>query len=332
MTSSPPLSSERDSAFELLDEKVQHWIYKQQWSELRQIQQRAIPPILECSSDLIIAAATAAGKTEAAFLPITTSLRRAPIESGIGALYVAPLKALINDQHQRLDLLCEACEIGLTSWHGDIAAEPKRKLRERPRGILLITPESLESIFVNYGSSVPSIFSALRYVVNDELHAFIGSERGRQLQSLLHRIECAGKSRAMRIGLSATLGQMAPAAEFLRPGHGPEVEVLESKDDARTLMVQLRGYVAEAPMSESEPEPGEHPVDGDRLEIANHIYSHLRGTDNLVFANSRRGVEEFADLLRRRCEAERVPTEFFPHHGSLSKALREAAKDVPVHL
>jgi ATP-dependent Lhr-like helicase len=317
------LSSERDSAFELLDEKVQHWIYKQQWAELRQVQQRAIPPVLECSSDLIVAAATAAGKTEAAFLPITTSLRRAPIESGIGALYVAPLKALINDQFQRLELLCETCEIELTSWHGDIAAEPKRKLREQPSGILLITPESLESIFVNYGSSVPSIFAALRYVVIDELHAFIGSERGRQLQSLLHRIECAGKSRAVRIGLSATLGEMAPAAEFLRPGHGPEVEVIESKDDARTLMVQLRGYVAEPPMSESEPTPGEHPVDGDRLEIANHIYSHLRGTDNLVFANSRRGVEEFADLLRRRCEAERVPTEFFPHHGSLSKALRE---------
>lgn len=317
------MSSEHHSAFELLNEKVQHWIYNQQWAELRPIQQRAIPPVLERSSDLIVAAATAAGKTEAAFLPIATSLRRAPIEAGIGALYVAPLKALINDQYQRLELLCEACEIELTSWHGDIAAEPKRKLRERPRGILLITPESLESIFVNYGSSVPSIFAALRYVVIDELHAFIGSERGRQLQSLLHRIECAGKSPAMRIGLSATLGKMAPAAEFLRPGHGAEVKVIQSKDDARTLMVQLRGYVAEPPADESEPTPGEHPVDGDRLEIANHIYSHLRGTDNLVFANSRRGVEEFADLLRRRCETERVPTEFFPHHGSLSKALRE---------
>jgi ATP-dependent Lhr-like helicase len=325
--SSPPSSSEAASSFELLDEKVQHWIYKQQWQELRGIQKRSITPVLNRSQDLIVAAATAAGKTEAAFLPILTSLRRAPIETGVGALYIAPLKALINDQHQRLDLLCEACGVALTSWHGDIGAEPKRKLLAHPSGILLITPESLESIFVNHGSSVPAIFGALRYVVIDELHAFIGSERGRQMQSLLHRIECAGKTRAMRIGLSATLGEMAPAADFLRPGHGAEVDIIESKDDARTLMVQLRGYVAEPPPSGIEPTPDELLVDGDRLAIAEHIYANLRGSDNLVFANSRRGVEEFADLLRRRCEAERVPTEFFPHHGSLSKALREEVEE-----
>ena len=319
----PRLSSESGTTFELLDQRVQHWIYKQKWAALRGIQQRSIGPVLERSHDLIVAAATASGKTEAAFLPILTSLRAAPIETGIGALYVAPLKALINDQHQRLELLCETCEIELTSWHGDVGSGSKRTLRERPRGILLITPESLESIFVNYGSSVPAIFGALRYVVIDELHAFIGSERGRQLQSLLHRIECAGKSRAMRIGLSATLGEMTAAADFLRPGHGAEVEVIESEEGTRTLMVQLRGYIAKPPEGESEPAPGEFVVDGDRLDIANHIYSHMRGSDNLVFANSRRGVEEFADLLRRHCEAERVPTEFFPHHGSLSKALRE---------
>ncbi len=324
--SSPPSSSEAASSFELLDEKVQHWIYKQQWNELRGIQKRSITPVLDRSQDLIVAAATAAGKTEAAFLPILTSLRRAPTETGVGALYIAPLKALINDQHQRLDLLCEACGVALTSWHGDIGAEPKRKLLAHPSGILLITPESLESIFVNHGSSVPAIFGALRYVVIDELHAFIGSERGRQMQSLLHRIECAGKIRAMRIGLSATLGEMAPAADFLRPGHGAEVDIIESTDDARTLMVQLRGYVAEPPPSGIEPTPDDLPVDGDRLAIADHIYANLRGADNLVFANSRKGVEEFADLLRRRCEAERVPTEFFPHHGSLSKALERKSR------
>jgi ATP-dependent Lhr-like helicase len=324
--SSPPSSSEA-SSFELLDEKVQRWIYKQQWRELHGIQQRSIAPVLDRSHDLIVAAATAAGKTEAAFLPILTSLRRTPIETGVGALYVAPLKALINDQHQRLELLCGECGIGLTSWHGDIGAEPKRRLLANPNGILLITPESVESIFVNHGSSVPAIFGALRYVVIDELHEFIGSERGRQLQSLLHRIECAGKSRAMRIGLSATLGEMSSAAAFLRRGHGPEVEIIESTDDGRTLMVQLRGYVAEPPPKDAGPAMDGHPVDHDRMAIAEHLYANLRGTDNLVFANSRRSVEEFADLLRRRCEAERVPTEFFPHHGSLSKALREEVEE-----
>lgn len=320
--SSPPSSSEV-SSFELLDEKVQRWIYKQQWRELRGIQQRSIAPVLDRSHDLIVAAATAAGKTEAAFLPILTSLRQAPVETGVGALYIAPLKALINDQHQRLELLCGECGVQMTSWHGDIGTEPKRRLLANPTGILLITPESLESIFVNHGSSVPAIFGALRYVVIDELHEFIGSERGRQLQSLLHRIECAGKSRAMRIGLSATLGEMSSAAAFLRPGRGPEVEVIESTDDGRTLMVQLRGYVAERPPEGADADTDDHPVDHDRIAIAEHLYANLRGSDNLVFANSRRSVEEFADLLRRRCEAERVPTEFFPHHGNLSKGLRE---------
>jgi len=324
--SSPPSSSEA-SSFELLDEKVQRWIHKQQWRELHGIQQRSIAPVLDRSHDLIVAAATAAGKTEAAFLPILTSLRQAPIETGVGALYIAPLKALINDQHQRLELLCGECGIGLTSWHGDIGAEPKRRLLANPNGILLITPESVESIFVNHGSSVPAIFGALRYVVIDELHEFIGSERGRQLQSLLHRIECAGKARAMRIGLSATLGEMSSAAAFLRPGHGREVEIIESTDDGRTLMVQLRGYVAEPPPADADPVTDDHPVDHDRIAIAGHLYANLRGTDNLVFANSRRSVEEFADLLRRRCEAERVPTEFFPHHGNLSKGLREEVEE-----
>jgi ATP-dependent Lhr-like helicase len=184
--SSRPSRSE-SPAFELLDEKVQEWIWRNKWSELRPIQERAITSLLTTPYDLIVAAATAAGKTEAAFLPILTSLRRDPVEVGIGALYIAPLKALINDQHQRLELLCEATGINLASWHGDIGDKPKRQVRERPRGILMITPESLESIFVNHGSTAPKIFGGLRYVVIDELHAFIGSERGRQLQSILHR-------------------------------------------------------------------------------------------------------------------------------------------------
>lgn len=329
--SSPPSRSETP-AFELLDEKVQEWIWRNKWSELRPIQERAITSLLTTSHDLIIAAATAAGKTEAAFLPIVTSLRRNPIEAGIGALYVAPLKALINDQHQRLELLCEATEIDLASWHGDIGDKPKRQVRERPRGVLMITPESLESIFVNHGSAAPKIFGGLRYVVIDELHAFIGSERGRQLQSILHRIELAGRQKPRRVGLSATLGDMGIAAEFMRPGGGAEVELIESADDHRTLKVQLRGYVAKPPAYPAEDaglgsgppgDPAEVSPAGDRLEIAEHLYGVLRGTDNLVFANSRQSVEEFADLLRRRCEEERVPVEFFPHHSNLSKTLRE---------
>lgn len=329
--SSPPSGSEPgaepSSSFDLLDERVQRWIWRSEWRVLRQIQEESIPPIAAAAGDVIVAAPTAAGKTEAAFLPICSSLARDPVEGGLGALYISPLKALINDQQRRLEPLCEAAGIELNLWHGDVAATRKRRVREKPSGILLITPESLEAIFVNHGSSASRLYAGLRHVVIDELHAFIGSERGRQLQSLLHRIELAGRRRVPRVGLSATLGDMAVAAEFLRPGEGEAVRTVVSADDHRELQVQLRGYLASAPRVEAlvgdDATELEDLVDGDRLEIADHLYRKLRGHDNLVFANARASVEEFADLLRRRCERERVPAEFWPHHGNLSKSLRQ---------
>ncbi|HEX7060048.1 MAG TPA: DEAD/DEAH box helicase [Solirubrobacterales bacterium] len=335
MTSSPPSGSEAgaspSSSFEQLDEGVQRWIYRRQWQRLRDIQEEAIPLILRQERDLIVAAATAAGKTEAAFLPICSNLASDPVAEGLGALYISPLKALINDQAQRLDTLCEAADIELNSWHGDIPAKVKREVRKRPRGILLITPESLESIFVNHGTSAATLFGSLRYVVIDELHSFIGSERGRQLQSILHRIELSGRCSSMRVGLSATLGDMATAAEFMRPGSGDAVRLIDSHEDPRELRVQLRGYLARKPEEEpveGDGEDSEGLAESKQHEIAAHLYGHFRGTDNLVFANSRENVEKFADILRHRCEQERVPTEFWPHHGNLSKALREDVEEM----
>src|ERR1700693_5334551 len=163
--------------FNRLHPSVQRWIYDQGWTELRDAQERAIGPILDGTRDMIIASATASGKTEAAFLPICSRLL-----SGEGAggtvLYVSPLKALINDQNDRMERLCETLRIDVHPWHGDIAQNRKREFLKRPGGILLITPESIESIFVNRGSSISSLFSGLLYVVVDELHSFIGTERG----------------------------------------------------------------------------------------------------------------------------------------------------------
>ena len=328
--SSPASKSEgdaRSTSYALLAEGVQRWVYRSGWKALRDIQEEAIPPILEGDRDLIVAAPTAAGKTEAAFLPVCSRLVDDPPERGLGALYISPLKALINDQQRRLEPLCEAVGIPVSSWHGDIAGSRKRRIREHPEGMLLITPESIEGIFVNHGTAAGRLFGGLRFVVIDELHAFIGSERGRQLQSLLHRIELAARRRVARIGLSATLGDMRVAASFLRPGQIEDVTVIESSGDGRTLKVQLRGYLAAPPRAEAadlEADPTlKDLVTGDQLEIADHVYEHARGRDNLVFANARAQVEQYADLLRRRCERDRVPNEFWPHHGNLAKSLRE---------
>jgi len=204
----PPSSSDdaaASSSFFLLHEKVQRWIWRHEWRELRDVQERAIPPILEGRSDIILAAATAGGKTEAAFLPIVSRLI-AGSGPGISCLYVSPLKALINDQFGRMEALCADLDIAVHRWHGDVSADRKRKVLRDPTGVLLITPESIEALMVLHGTAIPALFAGLRYVVVDELHSFIGSERGRQLQSLLHRIEVCVRRRMPRVGLSATLG------------------------------------------------------------------------------------------------------------------------------
>ncbi|KGS12582.1 DEAD/DEAH box helicase, partial [Pseudomonas coronafaciens] len=197
----------------MLESRIQRWIWQEGWTALRDAQERAVPVLMDADQDVIIAAATAAGKTEAAFLPILTNLLNRNDPPG-AVLYISPLKALINDQWGRLDRLCEQLEIPVVAWHGDISSSRKHRFLKSPEGVLLITPESLEALFVNRGSSLPGIFQNLRYIVVDELHAFIGSERGKQLQSLMHRVELIADRKLPRVGLSATLGDMRLGSEF----------------------------------------------------------------------------------------------------------------------
>lgn len=322
--SSPASSS--SSSFALLDERIQRWIWQEGWTSLRDAQEKAVPALIEADGDVIIAAATAAGKTEAAFFPILTHLLRSEPELG-SVFYVSPLKALINDQWGRLSQLCESLEIPVIPWHGDITAGRKHTFLKNPKGILLITPESLEALFVTRGSGIPGLMAAVKYLVVDELHAFIGTERGKQLQSLMGRVEHAACRKIPRVGLSATLGDMSLAAEFLRPDASASVRQISSRSGGQELKVLVKGCVDQPPRIKTE-STIENPqledlVAGSTLAIGEHLYKAMRGSNNLVFPNSRSRVEVFADLLRRRCERERVPNEFWPHHGSLAKDIRE---------
>ena len=334
MMNLPPSHSD-SSGFEQLESRIQRWIWAEGWTSLRDAQEWAVPVLVDADQDVIIAAATAAGKTEAAFLPILTNLLNQ--DDSLGAvLYISPLKALINDQWDRLSRLCEQLEIPVVAWHGDISSSKKHRFLKSSEGVLLITPESLEALFVNRGSSLGGVFQNLRYIVVDELHAFIGSERGKQLQSLMHRVELVVGCRLPRVGLSATLGDMKMASEFLRPGSADTVTVIESKNSNQTLQVQVRGYI-QPPMNELMKARVELSLDGENegeqdyeassdFAIADHLYKVLRGSNNLIFPNSRAQVEWYADQLRRRCENDGLPNEFWPHHGSLSKDLREQAE------
>jgi len=325
-TNSPPSSSDGSgsTAFGHFHEGVRRWVWEQGWTALRPIQERAAAPILRGDTDVIISAPTAGGKTEAAFLPIASRLAEGD-SNGLGCVCVSPLKALINDQNDRLGPLFERVDLPLTPWHGDVAQTRKQKLLREQRGVLLITPESLEALVVLRGSQVPRLFEDLRYVVVDELHSFIGRERGRQLQSLLNRVELAVRRRIPRIALSATLGDMGLAAEALRPGSGADVVIIEGERDGRELRMQLRGYRERPPDLQEPPDP-EPAAAEDAERLPGDLFEALRGKDNLVFANSRQRVEELTDRLRQMSDLERVPNEFFAHHGNVSREIREEAE------
>ncbi|WDJ35710.1 DEAD/DEAH box helicase [Xanthomonas campestris] len=320
----------QSNAFSLLSPGIQRYLWAEQWEALRDVQEMAIPLILPADQDVIVAASTASGKTEAAFLPALTYLEQ-QTPAGL-IVYISPLKALINDQFGRLERLCEDLDIQVWPWHGDISSTSKQRFFKKPHGVVLITPESLEAMLCNRGTSVAGIFKHLAYFVIDELHAFIGSERGKQLQSLLHRIDTIVGRKVPRIGLSATLGDMQAAARFLRPAG--TAAIVDAPSDASELLLIIKGFEEPVPQK-GEADDKKEKQELAPLAVAEHLFKILRGSNNLVFPNSRREVERYTHLLNELCEKGGVSREFWPHHGSLSKEIRydtEAAlkqKDQP---
>ena len=333
MTNSPRSDSEPQgsSAFELYDPRLRRWIWDKGWTSLRDVQERAARPILGGQRDVIVASATASGKTEAAVLPALTRIA-AHAAPGLRLLAISPLKALINDQFERLRNICAVVDLPVHRWHGDVGASSKKQVVSGEGGVLLITPESLEALFVIRGSRVPQIVANLQYVLVDELHAFPGTDRGVQLQSLMHRVELAVGRRVPRIALSATLGDFGMAAEFLRAGGGKEVEIIRSDSTGRDVALQVRGYVRSPPSADPRArtpdanDESEEPLDAAEEAIVGDLWRLLRGGRHIAFCNRRTDVEQYCEWLRRRSEALHLPSEFWPHHGSLAKDLREDAE------
>lgn len=330
------------SSYQCLDRRIQQWIFKQGWSDLRPIQQDAIDPILSKNTDVLISASTASGKTEAFFLPACSAI--VDNQEGIGILYISPLKALINDQYRRLESLSEITQIPVTPWHGDSSQSHKGKLRRNPSGILLITPESLESLMMRQSGWVKTAFANLTYICIDEFHAFIGMERGQQLLSLLTRLEhLLGRlDRPIpRVALSATLGNLDAIPIILRPNpnqHFPCRTIKDNKTSSQ-LQLQVRGYLIKEPTRELNPSENTQqtlPISLDKFDentseaiiedpdlLISDLYRFCRKGNHLVFANSRGRTEYLSAKLSDMCEVNHVPNEFFPHHGSLAKELRE---------
>ncbi len=314
-----------NEAFQRLHPRIQEAIYDMGWQSLRQLQTDSIQAVLDGRSDLILAAATASGKTEAAFLPILSQMVNEP-QPSVQAMYVSPLKALINDQFNRLQTLCEKADIPVHRWHGDVGAGEKRRLRESPSGVLLITPESLESLFINHSPYLPRIFSGLEYAVIDELHAFLSDVRGMHLRSLLARLRLVSGARPRKLGLSATLGDFGPAKEFLCREAPESVRVLEDEKSEKQRRVGVKAYIR--PKS-GKPGEGSAP-DEDRgtmaeQQIAQDLAIRFRKDTNLVFCNSRSLCEELVDFINVQSAEEgwKETNPFRVHHGSLDRAFRE---------
>lgn len=293
-------------------------LHRSGWTGFRPVQERAFDVLFDTDRHLLICSGTSSGKTEAALIPVVTSLFDDPAP-GIGALYVGPTKALIDDQFSRLERMLRDSRIPVNGWHGDVDDARKKRLMAHPEGILQITPESLEGILDNHPESVGAMFSVLRFVVIDEVHSFMSSDRGLQLLCLLERMSRMCGCSPRRIGLSATLSDPDAAAEWLSSGTDRRVDVVES-DDRRSCRIGIKHF--EFPPKDSE---------GSRERAVSRYYSELfRLTDPyscIVFTNSRAGAERTARSLARVSAARGSRNPVKVHHGSLSGGVRKMAED-----
>lgn len=353
-------------AFDRFAPFVQDFIYEHDWESLRGIQVAAADAIFNTDENVLLTASTASGKTEAAFFPILTLLDEDPPAS-IGALYIGPLKALINDQFLRLNDLCEEARIPVWHWHGDVSSSHKRRLLKEPGGILQITPESLEALLLHKHAAVGRLFGDLRFVVIDEVHSLLRGDRGGQTLCLIERLSRMAGVNPRRIGLSATIGDPERTGAFLSAGTGRGCIIPRFQEPRRTWRLSMEHFYTTGPQApeclvaaagpvEAEvvatermdgtralPDPTrpDIPPAADAALLAptdaaptdadpglGYIFERTRGAKCLVFCNSREEAEAVCSALRGYCEANHEPDRFLIHHGNISSSFREMAEEL----
>jgi ATP-dependent Lhr-like helicase len=290
------------SAFDQLDPLVQHHIVNTLgWRELRELQEQSIIPI-QAGDHCLLLAPTAGGKTEAATFPILSRIC-GENWSGLSVLYVCPLKALLNNIHERLEGYCRMVGRRCDLWHGDIGPSQRNRIKSDPPDILLTTPESLEVMLISTKEDGRDMLRGVRTVIIDEIHAFAGDDRGWHLLSLLERIGRLAGREIQRVGLSATVGNPEELLTWLA-GHcegGRQVVQPSAPGATARTDVQL-DYVG-------------------TLQNAALVISRLhRGEKRLVFCDSRSRVEELGNELRQ------LGVSVFLSHSSLSAEERRTSE------
>ena len=270
------------------------------WASLRPVQELSSHALLD-SKNAIILAPTAGGKTEAAMFPMLAQLMEREPE-GVGLLYVAPIKALLNNQAERLGLYTEMVGLSRFLWHGDVKPSAKKAFVKEPATLLMTTPESLEVMLLS--AKVPSakLFRDLRAIVIDEIHALAGSDRGTHLMSVLERIARSTNNDIQRVGLSATVGNPEAILRWMQGTSQREGCVVDppKQPSPKDLKIHLRETLG---------------------EIATEASQKAAGQKSLFFCESRSLAEEIAERLRNR------GTDVFVHHSSVSLEERNAAEE-----
>ncbi len=288
-----------NNVLDLLDYKLKYFLQNNLgWTDLTDIQKETIPHILNDENSLIIAP-TASGKTEAALIPIYNNLITKSL-SATSVLYIAPLKALINDMDKRVYTWNQYFGFTATKWHGDASKSKKDTFLKKPTDILLTTPESLEVILINKTEDQKKkIFRNIKYVIIDEIHYFIESERGIQLNSLLKRLTEYSED-FVKIGLSATVGNPDMVAEWI-----------DYKKPAKIIKTSRKPIIKYKIQ------------DFDKnIEVAKNLEKYINHKV-LLFCTSRHSVEEFAKIFN-----DNINSNIYLHHSSINKDIREKNEDL----
>lgn len=290
------------SNFNLLCEPIKNGIItKLGWRNLTPVQELSFPEIIS-GKNAIILAPTAGGKTEAAFLPVLNVVYTENLEP-TSIIYVSPIKALLNNQEERLKKLSSFVYSGVFKWHGDVESSEKKKFYKNPSQILMITPESLEVILMSQKIDKKKLFENIRFIVIDEIHAFADSERGIHLMAVVERIQSFSKFDIQRIGLSATVGNPHEILKWMQGSSTREGIVINPPKEKKPKKIEIK-YVDEA-------------KDDFQKDIAKRIF----GKKALFFSNSRTAAEELKLLI------EGSGIDCHVHHSSINKYFREIAEE-----
>jgi len=269
------------------------------WSDLRPVQALSTEAILD-GANCVVLAPTAGGKTEAAFFPL---LSKMDVEDwrGVSVLYVAPIRALLNNQEARLSRLTGLIGRRAAKWHGDVKERERRRMIDDPPDVLAITPESLEAMLLSTHTPARRFLAHVRAVVIDEVHAFATDDRGAHLVALLERIARLAETDIQRIGLSATVGDPETIVAWLS-GSSLRPQRVVDPGGARKVPNLSLDFVG-------------------TLDNAAHLIERLYpGTRRLVFVDSRRRVEELGHRLSQR------GVDVYLSHSSLAFSERTAAE------